>query len=560
MKRLCGLFLLLIVFALAFVVACGGDDDEEEAPAAAAPTATTAPAAVPTTAPAPTTAPPAVDTRMGGTLKIVPQGSLKSLDPQWTTLIVTAHVKRHMQEALFHPDANFSLQPFLVKDFSTSADGLTWTFGLREGLKFHDGTAVTAADVVGSFNRVAEKAIVWKLVRSDFGAVMSAVDDQTIQVLLEKPTGLVIDGLNIEQSFSPVIVPQAIYSLPQSETAETSIGTGPFKFVEWLPGDRWIAERWDDYKPAPGPSSSLAGGHTVYFDRIEWIEVPDMASRLAALETGQMDILDEFKADFAQQVRDNSDLNLFINKPGNGAGLWLNHVREPFNNKEMRRAVQIAYPVDKAMTGAVGDPDFWRRCPIVIGCGTKWDTPAARVTAEQYLYQERLDEARQIVEREGYKGYKMRVMQPLDMPVLPDEAAITAELFEDLGFDVELQSMDWATLGTRRADPDLWEAFHTWSGASRVLSPLIASWIQKEGWFNNYQDITGTMTELYSEYANALTEEGQIEASAKISNFVHEDIATVQYAEFFPPLASRTYVKNWNPIPFPLLWDAWFEK
>ncbi len=177
---------------------------------------------------------------MGGTLKIVPQGSLKSLDPQWTTLIVTAHVKRHMQEALFHPDANFSLQPFLVKDFSTSADGLTWTFGLREGLKFHDGTAVTAADVVGSFNRVAEKAIVWKLVRSDFGAVMSAVDDQTIQVLLERPTGLVIDGLNIEQSFSPVIVPQAIYSLPQSETAETSIGTGPFKFVEWLPGDRLI--------------------------------------------------------------------------------------------------------------------------------------------------------------------------------------------------------------------------------------------------------------------------------------------------------------------------------
>ena len=494
---------------------------------------------------------------MGGTLRIVPQGSLKSLDAQWTTLIVTAHVARHTEEGLFQLDAGFNPQPMLVKDWTSSPDGLTWRFNLREGLKFHDGQPVLASDVVGSFARSGDKAGMWKRMLADYGSTMTAEGDRTIVVTIQEPTGLVIDSLHTNQSFAPYIVPEEVWSLPRTESSQVVIGTGPFKFVSWAPGDRWIAERWDDYQPRSEPWSALAGDHTVYLDRIEWIEVPDLASRVAALVVGQVDALDEFKADFAPQIRDNPDLNLFVNTPGNGTSVWLNHVKPPFNDIRARRAVQLAYPMEKALTAAVGDPAFWTLCTNYIACNTRWDTDAG--SEGRYNVQD-VEAAKALIVEAGFVGFKVRIMQPLDMPVLPDLAAITAEVMEEIGFEVDLQPMDWATLGTRRVDPDLWEAFHTWSGTGRVLGPLLNTSLQKDGWFNKYQDTSGRMSELMSEYARANSPEEQFAVWEQINAFAYEDIPIVRIGDFFPPLASRKEVKGWNPIPFPVLWATWLER
>jgi len=569
--------LMAVAALMAFAIACGSDD-EAAAPAAPAAPAAAAPAAAAPAAAAPAAAAPAAPAaaqpayaarsvaptpdltgqpKMGGTLRIVPQGSLKSLDAQWTTLIVTAHVVRHTEEGLFQLDAGFAPQPMLVEDWDTSADGLTWTFNLREGIKFHDGRPVTAKDIVGTFARSGDKAGMWKRMLSDYGAVMSADGDSTVVVNIDTATGLVIDSLHTNQSFAPYVVPEEVWQLPRTESAQVVIGTGPFKFGEWLPGDRWTADRWDDYQLRSDESSALAGAHKVYLDSIEWVEIPDLASRVAALSVGQVDALDEFKADFAPQISSNPDLNLFINNPGNGTSVWLNHVKPPFNDWRARRAVQLAYPTEKALTAAVGDPQFWNLCTNYIACGTKWDTDAG---AEGNYNTQDMAGAKALIEEAGFVGTKVRVMQPLDMPVLPDLAAVTAEVLEELGFEVDLQPMDWATLGTRRADPELWEAFHTWSGTGRVLGPLTNTSLQKDGWFNKYQDESGKMTQLMADYAAAPSPEEQFAVWEAINAFAYEDIPIVRIGDFYPPLASRKEVKGWNPIPFPVLWDTWLER
>jgi peptide/nickel transport system substrate-binding protein len=578
------------LIAMLVVVACGSAEEEAgAAPEAAAPAqaatgggatapqqpaapAPAAPAQAAAAAPAPAapvatpravvrSSEPSVDTsgqpKMGGTLRIVPQGSLKSLDAQWTTLIVTAHVARHTEEGLFQLDAGFNPQPMLVDDWTTSPDGLTWRFNLREGLKFHDGRPVLASDVVGSFARSGDKAGMWKRMLADYGSTMTAEGDGTIVVTVSESTGLVIDSLHTNQAFAPYIVPEEVWSLPRTESAQVVVGTGPFKFVSWAPGDRWIAERWDDYQPRSEPWSALAGDHTVYLDRMEWIEIPDLASRVAALAVGQVDALDEFKADFAPQIRDNPDLNLFVNTPGNGTSVWLNHVKPPFDDIRARRAVQLAYPMEKALTAAVGDPAFWTLCTNYLACNTRWDTDAG--SEGRYNVQD-VEAAKALIVEAGLVGTKVRVMQPLDMPVLPDLAAITAEVLEEIGFEVDLQPMDWATLGTRRVDPELWEAFHTWNGIGRVLGPLTDTSLQKDGWFNKYQDTTGRMTELMAAYASAATPEDQKAVWEQINAFAYEDIPIVRIGDFYPPLASRKEVKGWNPIPFPVLWATWLER
>ena len=542
-------------------------EPEQPAPAAEArpaPTAAPLPASVPVfTQPAPVvfSAVPTPETtgmaQMGGTLKIVPQGSLKSVDPQWTTLIVTAHVARHTMEGLFHVDASFAPAPMMVDDWTVSDDGLTWQFDLRDGLKYHDGRAVTAADVVGSFDRVKEKAGMYKRLMGEFGADMTANGDSSVTITLTEPTALVLDSIHTNQSFAPYVLPAEIHTLPQTESSQIVMGTGPFKFTRWAPGDRWTAERWVDYAKRDEPNSALAGGHTVYLDAIEWIEIPDMASRIAALAVGQVHALDEFKADFVPQITDNPDLNLFINKPGNGTSVWVNHLKPPFDDKRVRRALQLAYPMERALTAAVGDPEFWSLCTNHQACFTRWDTDAG--ADGRYNIQD-VEAAKALIAEAGVEGAKVRVMQPLDMPVLPDLAAVTAEVLTELGFDVDLQPMDWATLGTRRADPELWEAFHTWSGTGRVLGPLTNTSLQKDGWFNRYQDETGRMTELMNGFARAKSAEEQFEIWEEINAFAFEDMPVIRIGDFYPPLASRKEVKGWNPIPFPVLWDTWLDE
>jgi peptide/nickel transport system substrate-binding protein len=282
-----------------------------------------------------------------------------------------------------------------------------------------------------------------------------------------------------------------------------------------------------------------------------------MASRVAALETAQVHVLDEFKADFAPRVKANPELDLFVAKPGNRLLGHFNHVRPPFNKREARLAVTLAYDAEKALRAGAGDPAFWRLCPNIIACGTRWETAAG---SAGYYNAKKLAEARSLVEKAGVKGAKVRILQPLDMPVLPDAAEISREILKDIGFDVDLQAMDWATLGTRRTNPDLWEYFHTWSGVIRVVGPLIFPEFQYNAWFNKYQDEAGKQRDLFAKIARAPTFEEQFKLLEEFQKYFYEDAIFVQIGEFFPPLASRKEVKGFNPQPFPVFWGVWLEK
>ena len=531
MKRL-----LIALFALsltmAFVLQACGDDEEEAIPGG----------------------------KFGGTLRIVPEGSIQAIDIQNTTSGVVQNVRWHVAEGLFQTDRNIALQPMLVDEWSKSSDELTWRFTLRD-VKFQNGEKVTADDVVGSFARVQDNLGVWKLLRKTFNATIEADGDKVVVVRVSEPTALVLDGLHSEQNFPGPIVPKEFYSLPLEETASAlPIGTGPYKFKSWAPGDRWIAERWEDYKPRSEPGSNLSGRHTAYIDRVEFLEIPDVASAIAALETGQVDVLDEFKAEFTQQIKGNPNLNLFQGKPGAVTHVTINNLAPPFNDVRARMAVQLAFPAEKGLTAVAGDPENWRLCHIHIGCGTRWDTPQAKADAAPFYNVQDVERARALIEEAGLVGTTVRIMQPLDVATMSDLAVITAEVLNDIGFDAELVAMDWATMNTRRTDQTLWEAFHTWVSGSRVAGPLTRTPLQKEGWHNKYQDTTGKMTQLYENFLKARTEDEQVRAWEQINKHAHEDAVRPLIGEWFPPLAATKALKNWDPNPYPVYFNVWLER
>ena len=533
----------LAIASLAIAAACGDDDDPTAVPAA---TATTQSA---TAVPATATSPP-VDDRFGGTLKIASVGSIQSFDPLWTTASSTGAVSNTILEPLMARKADFTHGTALADSWSISADGLTWTWKIRSGVKFHDGTPLTTKEVVGTLRKQHDRANFWKVLVKEFGfddfdQMVTIVDDLSFEIHLREPTGLVIDALS-NQGFQQQIVTEAWYSLPATESAPGEpIGTGPYKFDSWTPGDRWVAVRNDDYTANPNPGDNVAGEKIAYLDRVEWIEIADQTTRVAALETGEVDWAQEFAQDLLGRVNANSSLKTIPRAPNRLLGHF-NHIKPPWNDPEwgvkLRQAVVMAYDNEAALQLATGNPNQWRLCPSLLQCGTVWESDAG--SAGRYAAHN-VEAARAIVMSSPYAGMTLRVMDPADRQPAHAAAQVTREVLTDIGFNVDFQQMDWATMVTRRADPELWEFFHTWSGLGVRAAPsghLAFGELTYDAWFNNYQDVAGTQRDLFAKISRATSQAELIDLNNQMNEYFYEDAIFLQVGEFFNSWASNVRV------------------
>ena len=379
------------------------------------------------------TATPPVDDRFGGTLKIASIGSIQSFDPLWTSASSTANVSNTILEPLMAQKTDFTHGKALTDSWSISSDGLTWTWKIRSDVKFHDGTPLTTKEVAGTLRRQHERADNWKVLVTKFGfddfdQMVTVVDDLTFEIHLREPTGLVIDALST-QGFQQMIVTEDWYSVPASDSASGEPnGTGPYKFGSWTPGDRWIAVRNDDYTPSPEPADNMTGEKVAYFDTVEWIEIADMETRIAALETGEVDWVQEFAQYQLDQVTSNSDLKPVPQAPFRLLGHF-NHIKPPWNDPvwgvKLRQAVVMAYDNMAALQLATDDPDRWRLCPSLLQCGSVWESDRG---ADGLYAANDVAAAREIVMNSPYAGMTLRVLDPQDRQPAHGAAQVTRDV------------------------------------------------------------------------------------------------------------------------------------
>ncbi len=172
-------------------------------------------------------------------LKFIPQADLRILDPIATTAYITRNHGYMVYDTLFATDANFQIQPQMVDKWELSKDKLTYTFTLRDGLKFHDGQPVRSADCIASLERWAKRdALGQKLAEATES--WSAVNDKTFRLKLKKPFALTLEALGRLSSNVPFIMPERIAKTDAFQNITDATGSGPFKFVkeEWVPGQQ----------------------------------------------------------------------------------------------------------------------------------------------------------------------------------------------------------------------------------------------------------------------------------------------------------------------------------
>ena len=502
--------------------------------------------------PTPTQDEIAMAQKEAGTLRIASVGSVQSFDPLWTTASGTGNVSSTILEGMLAYNEDWSIGKMLLDSWTTSDDGLTWTFTIRDGVTFHNGEPLTTAEVVGTLNRQKDRAPVFKLVWTDFGQeafedFVQVVDDRTFTLNFREQTGLALDAI-APQSFAPQIVTEAWYKLPATNSAPGQpIGTGPYRFESWTPGDRWSGVRFDDYSPSPDPTNGQAGKHEAFFDRFEYIEIPDQTTRVAALQTGEVDMVQEFSQDLLPRLKADPNVQLIGGPPLRLLGHFNYQIppwNDPVHGRNLRQALVMAYDNEKALLAAAGTPDRINLCPSLMQCGSAWETSAG---SENRYNARRVEDARKIVQDSGYAGYTIRLMDPADRQPAHGAAQVTREVLEDIGFNVDFRVMDWATMVQDRATVDRWEFFHTWSGATVRTGPighLRFGELGYKAWFNQYTDVDGTQRRIFGELARETDPARLVELMDEFQEYFYEDAIFLQVGEFFSNWAARNDLRG----------------
>jgi peptide/nickel transport system substrate-binding protein len=414
------------------------------------------------------------------TLRAVMHSDLKILDPIWTTAYIVRNHGYMVYDTLFATDANGEVKPQMVGKHEVSADQLTHTLTLREGLHWHDGQPVTAEDCVASIKRWGAKDATGQKLMS-FVAGFEIKDARTFNIKLKEPTGLVLLGLGKPSSAVPFMMPKRVAETDPNTQISEFIGSGPFVFKrdEWKPGDKTVYVKFEKYKPRSEPPSGFAGGKVVKVDRVEWRAISDHQQAVNALLAGEIDFIEQPPHDLLPLALADPNIKYVDwNPAGNQYTFRPNWLHKPFDNPKVREALFYAFNQEDFLKAVVGDPKYYKACKSYFPCGTPFSTEKGM----DGLLGSNFKKAQELLKEAGYDGTPIVLMHSTDLQVLTNLAPVAKSLMEKAGFKVDMQSMDWQTLVGRRAKRDAptaggWHAFLTSWVSADITNPVFMGFL-----------------------------------------------------------------------------------
>ncbi len=496
--------------------------------------------------------PPADAQKKGGALRVALIGEPPSLDPHTTTAVITREIGINWFETLFTLDAKYQPVPLLAEGAEALDGAKRYVIRLRKGVRFHNGKEMTAADVVASLTRWGKTASPGKALFRTVEAV-EAKDPATVEIRLKEPSAGLLTIL-AQLGSAAAIYPKDVVDATGDGPLKEYVGTGPFKFVEHRPDRHIKLARFDGYVSPPGPANGLGGQRVAYVDELYFMPVPDYAIRTAGIQTGEYQYAQQIKPDQYERLKAIPGVEPVVIKPYGWVTQVLNTKQGLFTDKRLRQAFQAALDVEPAMLAAMGHKDFYRLDP-----GLYFQEQAVHSRAGEKLYNQRNKEKARRLLREA--GYLQQGGQPVRWIVTTEyehhykPALVAKSQLEEVGFKIDLQVLDWATVVQRRNKPELWDVFSTafvFEPESVTYTIVLCEW---PGWWCNpekEQLLQAIGRELDAKKRHAMWE--------RVQTLMYEDAARMRLGDYFRLDAKRKEVQGFRPGPYMHFWNVWLEK
>ncbi len=495
------------------------------------------------------------------TLIHVPQANLTSLDPVWTTALVTRNFAAMVFETLYGRNEQLDPQPQMVEGHQVENDGLRWTMRLREGLAFHDGEKVLARDCVASLQRWMKRDAIGQTIAARLDA-LEAPDDRTIVFRLHKPFASLPYALAKTQP-TPVIMPERLAQTDPFKQIPEVIGSGPFRWVanEYVAGNLAVFAKNERYNPRPEPASFAAGGYRALVDRVEWRIIPDAATAANALTAGEVDWLDSPVPDLLPMLRKASGVTVGpIDIYGTFGGLRPNCLHSPTANEGVRRAILAAIDQVEVMTAVMGEEKSLYRAPVGYFLP---GTPSANDGGMDAVRRRPdADAIKTMLKQAGYGGERVVLMHPTDQTFYDAMSSVVAASLRRVGINLDEQSLDWGTVVQRRTskeplDKGGWSLFPYGAPAAEYRDPVFATNLRgngKDAWFGWPSD--EKMEAFRTAWMDATEDAERKKLDVEIQERAFETVPFVPLGQYLPPSAYRSNLTGILKGAVPVFWNV----
>lgn len=490
--------------------------------------------------------------KQGGTLIYGRGADSVGLDPINVTDGESIRVTHNVFETLLEYDHNLELQPKLATEYSSSEDGLTWTFQLREGVTFHDGTDFNAEAVVFNFERWMDPdnpyhqgdfpyyPFLYGGFKGDENHLIEhvlATGEHELEIKLKRKTAPFLSYLAI--SMFGIASPAAIEQYG-AELYEHPVGTGPFMFEEWSRNSTITLAKNPDYWMEGKP----------YLDKLIYQVIPENAARLNALQTGEIDVLDGMNAGDTTIVEETQGLELQKRPSFNIGYMAFNMEKEPFDDPLVRKAINMAINKEEivdAFYNGLADP---ATSPLPPSLWSHDDT------LEKYDYN--VEEAKKLLAEAGYEnGFETELYTMSNpRPYLPEPMKIAEAIqsgLSEIGITADIVSMEWATYLDDTKSGKHSMAMYGWTGVMADPDNFLYPNLSKTNAEVPAQNIafykSDEFTSLITEARETIDQEKRTELYKEAQALFQEDAPWVMLAYTTPPLAQSDYVEDYKPHP-----------
>ena len=483
----------------------------------------------------------------GGEIILVQGSNPPSLDAMSTSSQASRNINMNIYETLYGFSEHTAPIPILAETVVVSDDGLTYRFPLRKGVKFHNLKEMTAKDVKASLERYRKVGATSNLLEAVKSIDITGDYEVTLTMHQATPTFL--------ESFCSPRAPAVI--IPEedalAEAGKTSIiGTGPYKYVEYVPDSHVKLTRFAEYsQDTRMPDIDGFGGRkTAYLDTVTFRIMPEPGAQTAALEAGEVHIVEEISVPAGKRMEKNPNIKVYKNMPWAMLTLIMNLDVAPTNNPKFREAVQVALNMEEVM--ALATAGFYE---LDHGWQYKGTPYYAGDIGKSYYNQHDVARAKKLLAEAGYKGEEFSILTDSNYTEHNKAAVVIAGNLKAVGINAVINQVDWPTALKIRLQPTGWHGWTLMLGIEPYVGPvaLVSTFTGKRPLFvKNDRELDV----LYQELVIGKTVAARKVTFAKIQKRLYEFFGIIKLGDTGQMQAARSSVEGYRPFRFPRLYNV----